>query len=70
METDTKTLVMSVMSSQEIVLSNPLLLETIFRHLAPADIKAVSLVSRSADLVQRGKNYNFQIEDVGSLWST
>ena len=70
METDTKTLVMSVMSSQEIVLSNPLLLETIFRHLAPPDIKAVSLVSRSADLVQRGKNYNFQIEDVGSLWST
>ena len=37
---------LSVMSSQEIVLSNPLLLETIFRHLAPADIKAVSLVSR------------------------
>ena len=51
-ETDTKTLVMSVMSSQEIVLSNPLLLETIFRHLAPPDIKAVSLVSRLADLFQ------------------
>ena len=49
METDTKTL---VMSSQEIVLSNPLLLETIFRHLAPPDIKAVSLVSRLADLFQ------------------
>ena len=67
METDLNIL---VMSSQEIVLSNPLLLETIFRHLAPPDIKAVSLVSRSADLFQRGKNYNFQIEDVGSLWST
>ena len=41
-----------VISSKEIVLRNPLLLETIFRHLAPADIKAVSLVSRSADLFQ------------------
>ena len=49
METDLNIL---VMSSQEIVLSNPLLLETIFRHLAPPDIKAVSLVSRLVDLFQ------------------
>ena len=47
------------MSSQEIVLSNPLLLETIFRHLAPADIKAVSLVSRSSiAFAMRKKNVN------------
>ena len=35
-----------VISSQVIVLSSPLLLETIFLNLAPTDIKAVSLESR------------------------
>ena len=34
------------MSSQDIVLNDPLLLETIFLNLAPSDLKAVSLVSR------------------------
>ena len=35
-----------VMSSQDIVLNDPLLLETIFLHLTPSDLKAVTLVSR------------------------
>ena len=34
------------MSNSPVMLSNPLVLEKVFDHLPPADVKAASLVSR------------------------
>ena len=63
------------MSSQDIVLSNPILLQTIFRHLTPRDIKAVSLVSRWSYIYlikERNKFLNFRswksVVDLRLFW--
>ena len=72
METDNNS---NMMSSQDIVLSNPILLQTIFRHLTPRDIKAVSLVSRWSYFYfneERNKFLNFRswksVVDLRLFW--